>query len=96
MVSAEVMKKLSIPPAVSEAIADMRGGWMNMPPGTLLDTLLLANQYAPVASPLDSRRANLPEHGESALDFVFDEFTLQEILDEAAETAKAMGDIALV
>ncbi len=96
VVSAEVMKKLSIPPAVSEAIADMRGGWLNMPPGTLLDTLLLANQYAPVASPLDSRRAQLPDHGESALDFVFDEVTLQDILDEAAETAKAMGDIALV
>ena len=57
MVSIEVMKKLAIPPVVSEAIADMRGGWLNMPPGTLLDTLLLANQYAPVASPLDSRRA---------------------------------------
>ena len=96
VVSAEVMKKLSIPQAVSDAIADMRGGWLNMPPATLLDTLLLANQYAPVPSPLDSRRANLPDHGESALDFVFDEVTLQDILDEAAETAKAMGDVALV
>ncbi|MEW7848903.1 HDOD domain-containing protein [Massilia aurea] len=96
VVSAEVMKRLSIPQAVSDAIADMRGGWLNMPPGTLLDTLLMANQYAPVPSPLDSRRAPLPPHDENAIDFVFDEVTLAEILSEAAETARAMGGVALV
>jgi len=96
VVSAEVMKKLSIPPAVSDAIADMRGGWLNMPPGTLLDTLLMANQYAPVPSPLDSRRAELPPHGENAIDYVFDEITLDDILSEAAETARAMGNVELV
>lgn len=96
VVSAEVMKKLSIPPAVSDAIADMRGGWLNMPPATLLDTLLMANQYAPVPSPLDSRREPLPPHGENAIDFVFDETMLAEILEEAAETARAMGGVSLV
>lgn len=96
VVSAEVMKKLSIPSTVSDAIADMRGGWLNMPPSTLLDTLLLANQYAPVASPLDSRRRALPAHEESAIDFVLDECTLDDILVEAAETAKAMGEALLV
>jgi HD-like signal output (HDOD) protein len=96
VVSAEVMKKLSIPPAVAEAIADMRGGWLNMPPATLLDTLLMANQYAPVASPLDAPREPLPPHDENAIDFVFDEVTLAEILEEAAETARAMGGITLV
>ena len=96
VVSVEVMKKLSIPPLVAEAIGDMRGGWLNMPPSTLLDTLLLANQYAPVPSPLDSKRTPLPPHGESAVDFVFDEQTLSEMLAEAAETACAMGDAVLV
>jgi len=95
VVSAEVMKKLSIPPLVAEAIGEMRGGWLNMPPGTLLDTLLLANQYAPVPSPL-SKRTEPPAHGESAIDFLFDEQTLNEILAEAAETARAMGDAVLV
>jgi len=96
VVSAEVMKKLSIPPVVADAIADMRGGWLNMPPVSLLDTLLMANLYAPVASPLDTRREASPEHGESALDFVFDEATLDEILHEATATARAMGDVVLV
>ena len=95
VVSVEVMKKLSIPPLVAEAIGEMRGGWLNMPPGTLLDTLLLANQYAPVPSPLGAR-VEPPVHGESAVDFVFDEQTLNEILEEAAETARAMGDAVLV
>lgn len=96
VVSAQVLKKLAIPPLVAEAIADMRGGWLNMPPTTLLDTLLMANQYAPVASPLDTKQLAPPPHGESAIDFVFDEQTLAEILEEAAQTARAMGDAALV
>ena len=96
VVSVEVMKKLSIPPLVAEAIGDMRGGWLNMPPGTLLDTLLLANQYAPVSSPLDGKHTPAPPHGESAVDFVFDEQTLNEIQEEAAEIARAMGDAVLV
>lgn len=96
VVSSEVMKKLSIPEVVAEAIAALRGGWLNMPPSTLLDTLLLANQYAPVPSPLDGKPRPLVPHDESAIDFVFDEQTLQEILDEATQIALAMGDAALV
>ena len=96
MVSAEVMKKLNIPSPVAEAIADMRGGWLNMPPGSLLDTLLLANQYAPVQSPLGNKPLPLPAHAESAIDFVLDEDTLRQIQDEAAEMAAAMGDAVLV
>jgi len=96
VVSAEVMKKLNIPGPVAEAIADMRGGWLNMPPGSLLDTLLLANQYAPVQSPLGNKPLPLPAHAESAIDFVLDEDTLRQIQDEAAEMAVAMGEAVLV
>ena len=48
VVSREVMRKLSIPDSVVEAISNMRNGFLGMPPSTLLDTLLLANQFAPV------------------------------------------------
>jgi HD-like signal output (HDOD) protein len=96
VVSTEVMKKLNIPTVVAEAIADMRGGWLNMPPDSLLDTLLLANQYAPVQSPLGNKPLPLPAHAESAIDFVLDEDTLRQIQDEAAEMAAAMGDAVLV
>lgn len=95
VVCVEVMKKLSIPPLVAEAIGAMRGGWMNMPPTTLLDTLLLANQYADVPSPLDTR-AKEHDQDDSVLDMVFDDETLAVVFSEAAETAAAMGEALLV
>lgn len=96
VVSAEVMKKLSIPPLVAEAIADMRDGFLNLPPTSLLDTLLLANQYAPVASPLDKRHEPSPHADEQAPDVALPDATLDDILVEARATARAMGDVALV
>ncbi|MGJ9418283.1 HDOD domain-containing protein [Massilia sp. CMS3.1] len=96
VVGLEVLKKLSVPAPVLDAIGQMRRAWINMPPSTLLDTLLLANQYAPVASPLGAALPALPEHADSALDFVIDEHLLASIRFEAAETCKAMGGPLLV
>jgi HD-like signal output (HDOD) protein len=90
VVSREVMKKLAIPAPVAEAIGELRDGWLNMPPTTLLDTLLLANQYAPVPSPLGSNEPPLPEHQDSVLDFVVDEPTMGEILRAAGEAYNSM------
>jgi HD-like signal output (HDOD) protein len=89
VVSREVLRKLAVPEPVAEAIVQLRNAWLNMPPDTLQDTLLLANQYAPVPSPLGTPMT-LPEHSDSALDFVVDEVTLREIQAEAADTFKSM------
>lgn len=96
VVSLEVLKKLSVPAPVADAIGELRRGWINMPPSTLLDTLLLANQYAPVPSPLGAAPAELPAHGDSALDFVLDEEMLAEVRAEAAATQAIMGGPLLV
>lgn len=96
VVGLEVVKKLLVPAPVADAIGQLRRAWINMPPSTLLDTLLLANQYAPVASPLGAAAPALPEHADSALDFVVDEELLASIREEAAETCKAMGGPLLV
>ncbi|KQQ87919.1 HDOD domain-containing protein [Massilia sp. Leaf139] len=96
VVGLEVMKKLAVPEPVLDAIGQLRRAWINMPPSTLLDTLLLANQYAPVASPLGTAPPALPEHGDSAIDFVLDEELLASIRLEAEETCKAMGGPLLV
>jgi HD-like signal output (HDOD) protein len=96
VVGREVMKKLSIPAPVAAAIGELRNGWLNMPPTTLLDTLLLANQYAPVPSPLGSDEPPLPNHQDSVLDFVIDEQTLNEILGEAGQAYNAMEEALLV
>ena len=94
VVSREVIRKLAVPAEVADAIAGLRAGMLSMPPTSLLDTLLLANQYAPVASPLDSR--SLPRDAESTVDLMFDEGALASIQVDAEEVYRAMSAALLV
>ena len=96
VVSREVLKKLNVPAPVAEAVTELRGAWLNMPPHTLRDTLLLANQYAPVASPLGTPAEPPPDHDESAIDFALDQETLWEVQRDAAKEYQAMGGPLLV
>lgn len=96
VVAQEVLKKLAVPEPVAQAIVELRGALLGMPPESLRDTLLLANQYSPVPSPLGEPSPPPPEHADSALDFVMDEATLQDIIFEAAETYKFMDEAPLV
>ena len=96
VVSREVIRKLAVPEEVADAIAGLRAGMLGMPPVTLLDTLLLANQYAPVPSPLDNRSAHAPRDAESMTDLVFDEGTLASIQIEAEDAYRAMSAALLV
>lgn len=97
VVSREVMRKLSIPEPVMDAIRNLRTGLLNMPPSTLLDTLLLANQFAPVASPLAlPETAPATPHEDSALDFVVDKSTLEDILKESEDEVRSMSAALLV
>jgi hypothetical protein len=95
VVGLEVLKKLAVPAPVLDAVGELRRAWVNMPPSTLLDTLLLANQYAPVASPLGTP-APVPDHADSALDLVVDAELLAEIRAEADEACRALGGPLLV
>ncbi|HEU4376181.1 MAG TPA: HDOD domain-containing protein [Telluria sp.] len=96
VVSREVMRKLSIPESVVDAISNMRNGLLGMPPSTLLDTLLLANQFAPVPSSLATRVLVQMPHEDTALDFVLDRATLDSIIDESAEEFQRMNAALLV
>ncbi|MFC0253263.1 HDOD domain-containing protein [Massilia consociata] len=89
VVSIEVMRKLAIPADVAAAIGALRDGVLDPEPHTLLDTLLLANRYAPVASPLAA--APIMQDGGP-----LDGAVLDKLLAEAGETAQALGDAALV
>jgi HD-like signal output (HDOD) protein len=95
VVTREVARRLSLPDPVCDAIFDLRGSWLQMPPTSLLDTLLMANLYAEVPSPL-GRPVKLPDHCDSALDYLVDEDALRAIIDEAAELADSMGQAVLV
>jgi hypothetical protein len=95
VVTREVGRRLALPDPVAQAVFELRDGWLNMPPSSLLDTLLLANLYAEVPSPLGVE-VPLPDHSESALDFIVDEATLHAIIGEAAELSESMGQAVLV
>jgi HD-like signal output (HDOD) protein len=96
VVSREVMRKLAIPDSVMDAIQNLRGGLLGIPPSTLLDTLLLANQFAPVQSPLSPEVSVQTIAEDSALDFVLDQKTLDSILQESAEEYQLMSAALLV
>jgi HD-like signal output (HDOD) protein len=95
VVSREVARRLSLPEPVMDAIFELRGSWLHMPPSSLLDTLMLANLYATVPSPLGTA-PRLPDHSESALDYLVDEDSLHAIIDEAAELSNSMEQAVLV
>ena len=80
----------------ADSILALRDGWLTMPPSTLLDTLLLANQFSPVGSPLGPQGVAMPEHADSVLDFVIDDDTLQSILQESDGEVKSMSAALLV
>jgi HD-like signal output (HDOD) protein len=96
VVSREVMRKLSIPEPVATAISNMRNGFLEIPPGRLLDTLLLADQFAPVRSPLVTNEPDPLPHEESALDFVLDKAALDSILQESSEEHQLMTAALMV
>ena len=78
-------------PAV-EAIEGLWQGYLAMPPQSLTDTLLLADQLAPVESPLSQLAGNGREGTEANIDVALDDQTLSSILKESAEEVESLID----
>jgi hypothetical protein len=95
IITREVMTKLAIPEEVSTAIEGLRDGFLGVPPESLLDTLLLANHFAPVASPLAQPREDMKQ-SDSVVDLFIDEEMAAGMLDEAERDATAMNAALLV
>ncbi|MFC5547808.1 HDOD domain-containing protein [Massilia aerilata] len=89
VVTREVGRRLFLPEPVAHAVFELRGAALHTPPVSLLDTLLLANLYARMPSPLGAV-APVPDEG------VVDAATLQEIILEAAELGASMEQVVLV
>lgn len=90
-----VLKALDIPSGIVDAMEILWGGYLAMPPSSLGDTLLLANELAPVESPLAAlesmSRGELPVE----LDMLIDDALLSSILkDSAAEVASIAQALA--
>ena len=94
-VSQEVARRLNLPEEVADAILGLRHSFLQMPPDSLLDTLLLANMYTDVPSPLGVP-LELPDHRESVLDFLVDETSLRRMIEDAGELSASMEHALMV
>lgn len=86
-----VLKVLGVPEPVLEAIEAYWEGYLAMPPHSLGDVLLLAEELAPVPSPLNRRGGG--ERGEgmtASIDMAIGEETLSAILAESAEEVASL------
>ena len=86
-----VLHALDVPPDVCEGMEILWSGYLAMPPASLGDTLLLANELAPVESPLDAltdmSRKGMPVE----LEMLIDDALLSLILAESAAEVASLG-----
>jgi len=85
-----VLQALSVPPAVVDAIEVCWQGFLALPPTTLGDTLLLADELAPVESPLRDLDGSPREGMAASIDMLIGEETLSEIMRESANDVRSL------
>lgn len=85
-----VLVKLGVPAPVMGAIEALWNGLRALPPETLGDTLLLANDLSPVGSPLHERPGATTAQAASTIDFTVGEGTLAKVLEESADEVRSL------
>jgi HD-like signal output (HDOD) protein len=85
-----VLKKLDVPASITQALEALWSGIHALPPETLGDTLLLANDLARVVSPLHQKEGNATRQAAAIIDFVVDDETLSSILDDSQEEIESL------
>jgi hypothetical protein len=86
-----VLLKLGVPAPVMGAIEALWNGMRALPPETLGDTLLLANDLAPIASPLLERNPGVPGMQVGAtIDFAVGAGTLATVLRESEDEVRGL------
>jgi hypothetical protein len=85
-----VLGLLGVPPDVVQAIEGLWEGYLSMPPETLADTLLLADQLADVESPLGELAGYGREGTGVSIDVSLDDETLSSILQESADEVASL------
>lgn len=92
IVGSVLLKALEVPEAIAQAIADLWEGYLAHPPTSLGDTLLLAEQLAPVPSPLYWAPEKNPdsETDKPHIELIIDQETLTGILEESAAEVRSL------
>lgn len=91
-----VLKKLGVPDAVMTAVEALWHGVSAIPPETLGDTLLLANELARVVSPLHEKENVALRREAVNINFEIADDTLQNILQESEEEIESLTAALLV
>jgi hypothetical protein len=86
-----VLRKLGVPAPVLGAVEALWNGMRALPPETLGDTLLLANDLAPVGSPLYERPGATTRQAAATIDFTVGDGTLARILEESADEVRSLA-----
>lgn len=90
LVGRAVVQALGVPANISEGLEALWDGYMAMPPQTLGDTLLLADQLSPVESPL-SELAGMSGKGMPAdIELLIGDELLSSILADSAEEVESL------
>ena len=92
IIGTAVLKALSVPDPVLENIIYLWQGYLTFPPNSLGDTLLIANQLAPVKSPFalpsDQRYRDAPAN----INLLIDDTTLSEILKDSEDEIRLLTE----
>jgi hypothetical protein len=91
-----VLTKLGVPDGVFKSLEAMWVGLRALPPETLGDTLLLANDLSPVHSPLHQRPGATTSQGARTIDFVVGEGTLNAIMTESAHEVQSLYAVLML
>lgn len=88
-----VLAVLGVPETVAAALQGYWDGYLALPPASLADTLLLAEELAPVASPLHHLQDDEASPGRAAeIEMVIGKEKLSSILAEAAEEVSSLTE----
>jgi HD-like signal output (HDOD) protein len=90
-----VLLKLGVPAPVTGAIEALWNGMRALPPETLGDTLLLANDLASVASPFHERPGAANASAAATVDFAVGDGTLARVLEESADEVRSLANALL-
>ncbi|MGZ5201245.1 MAG: HDOD domain-containing protein [Telluria sp.] len=86
-----VLRKLGVPAPVTGAIEALWNGMRALPPETLGDTLLLANDLAPVPSPFHERPGATNASAAATVDFAIGDGTLARVLEESKDEVRSLA-----
>jgi len=86
-----VLHALDVPAHILQATETLWAGFLALPPVSLGDTLLLADQLAPIESPIDTLAGMSRQGMPAELELMIDDETLSQILDESADEVASLS-----